>query len=268
MKNCIVCSNENLKKKKLPNPKNWPSFRKSIINICTECEFAFVSNFNGKLSNFYSHEYYDSKKDFELPRKSFLFYLSSLKRLFFKPSHLHIIIKRNLFKNYDKILEIGAGQATLLNEIKKSNPLKKINYFILEHESTFDNYYKQMNFRSIKNIKNKKFDYILSEHLFEHLENPLGDLKTYYQCLRKGGKIIFIIPNSYKDKNYFAPHLTYWNKHNISLCLKKFFKNLFVDTLGASEEEYKLNSYNKILYGNRLRGDDLGRKIYVEIIKK
>lgn len=42
---------------------------------------------------------------------------------------------------------------------------------------------------------NEKFDYIFLNHVFEHLDNPVGVLKDLVSRLNKGGKIIIEIPH-------------------------------------------------------------------------
>lgn len=110
------------------------------------------------------------------------------------------LIKKYLDQNYEKILEIGAGDGyqsqllkdyckelycTELNEfrLKKSDP--EINYLICDAEN-LEKYFSP-----------NTFDLIFSSNLFEHLPNPELALRGIKKILKADGLSINIMPNPF-----------------------------------------------------------------------
>lgn len=77
--------------------------------------------------------------------------------------------------------------------------------------------------RDIKKIKKDSIDSILICHCLEHLENPIKILKEIYMILKKGGKIIVVLPvptsRNKPIKNFksdIAKHIFSWDFNSIN----------------------------------------------------
>jgi SAM-dependent methyltransferase len=78
-------------------------------------------------------------------------------------------------------------------------------------------------FSSATGVPNDYVDVIISNHALEHTPNPLEELKSLYRKLKKGGKIIFVVPCesiSYRYKpNDINYHLFSWSP----MCIGNLF---------------------------------------------
>ena len=54
----------------------------------------------------------------------------------------------------------------------------------------------------LNEIENEKYDFLLSCHSLEHIANPIKALQRWNEVLKKGGKIVLILP----DKNFTFDH--------------------------------------------------------------
>lgn len=112
---------------------------------------------------------------------------------------IYTIIKQR--GNFERALEIGCGNGSLLNRLKKENIIKFIvgvePYGTLEPESCFNEFYND----TIVNILPKicrltKFDLIIFADVLEHLEDPWLILNTVCQeALDSNGIVVISIPN-------------------------------------------------------------------------
>lgn len=109
----------------------------------------------------------------------------------------------NLIKPYLKknIIEIGAGDNSVLHKIKSFNNIEKFwsvgknisikNKKIKSIDSFFDE-------KIINQFKVDKCQLAIHSHLFEHIHNPNTFLQNIYKCLNENGYHIFSIPNMQK----------------------------------------------------------------------
>jgi len=160
--------------------------------------------------------------------------------------------KYNKFLNDSSILDFGCGKGGFLSLLKKNNISQNLTGLELNKKNN-----RNINLDGIKCIfeltdSNEKFDYIFLNHVFEHLDNPVGVLKDLVSRLNKNGKLIIEIPHgndflikradlkSFKD-------FTFWSEH---LCLytEKFITSLFEkinleDYTIFYEQRYDLNNH-------------------------
>ena len=119
-----------------------------------------------------------------------------------------------------KVLEFGAGMGQ--------------NIFLLKDRQAYDISAFSLNecekrgipiIRHKSGIPNNHFDFVLSSHNLEHMENPLESLKLLRKKLKKNGKLILILPKEHHKKVGFKPdhnqHLYAWNFRTINNLLDK-----------------------------------------------
>lgn len=197
--------------------------------------------------------------------------ISDLRRKNFKKI-INIILSRNVNQNF-KILEIGSGNGFFIEECKK------LNIDITGSEADEEQYNllkkKFLNIIKIalplKNLDNdilRKFDYVILNDVFEHIENldlTINQLKGF---LKINGQIIINLPSSdgliYKfssildkigistfferlwQKNLSSPHISYFNNQNLKLLFKKYNFDLVysntLDTVSNKGNFVRLNS--------------------------
>lgn len=158
-----------------------------------------------------------------------------------KRSDLYIDIALSLSHKKNKdFLEIGAGEGFLMKAAFK----KKLNVIgvdfqkdqILSQNPDMLNFFvKSDPYFYLKNDK-KKYDFIASMFVLEHLREPIKFIKIIKSKLKKNGIIIVSVPNDFKEfqkyllkskiiskKYWLAPpeHLNYFNNKNIELFFKK-----------------------------------------------
>lgn len=110
------------------------------------------------------------------------------------------------------------------------------------------------------------FDYVISQHIFEHIPNYKKALMECYRVLARGGMLIFNIPFfcnetktqlcAYIDKTGEIIHLQKPEMHmnpvskEGSLCYQKFSWDLLDDLRDAGFKDVKANMYWSVLKGH------------------
>jgi SAM-dependent methyltransferase len=120
----------------------------------------------------------------------------------------------------DTVLDFGCGGGFLLKEINcKKRVGIEVNKSALKtaRENGIEVY------SNMKNVPNNSVDVIISNNALEHTLLPLDELKSLYKKLKKGGKIIFIVPCesiSYKFRAHDINHHLYsWSP----MCIGNLF---------------------------------------------
>ena len=197
--------------------------------------------------------------------------ISQLRRKNFKKI-INIILSLNVNQSL-KILEIGSGNGFFIEECKKSNinitgsEADEEQYNLLT--KNFSNIIKIA--LPIKNFNNKlsnKFDVVVFNDVFEHLENLDLILIQLKSILKINGQIVINLPSSdgliYKfsnilnkigftnfydrlwQKNLASPHLSYFNNSNLKMLFNKHGYNLIhttsLDTVSKKGNFIRLNS--------------------------
>ena len=197
--------------------------------------------------------------------------ISQLRRKNFKKI-INIILSLNVNQSL-KILEIGSGNGFFIEECEKSNinitgsEADEEQYNLLT--KNFSNIIKIA--LPIKNFNNKlsnKFDVVVFNDVFEHLENLDLILIQLKSILKINGQIVINLPSSdgliYKfsnilnkigftnfydrlwQKNLASPHLSYFNNSNLKMLFNKHGYNLIhttsLDTVSKKGNFIRLNS--------------------------
>jgi SAM-dependent methyltransferase len=137
------------------------------------------------------------------------------------------------FKDYinkkDRLLDFGCGGGFLLKNINcddkmgvELNPIAR-KYCVEENNITC--------YSSLDKIENDSIDVIISNHCLEHTIGPYEIIKELYKKLKKGGKIIIVVPlDSYTyvwKPNDICNHLYSFSPMNLGNILQGIgFENI------------------------------------------
>ncbi len=175
---------------------------------CSNCHCLQIKKIPEDMSKYYNNaDYYsfNENKNSNHIMKSFinkkidgycLLKNSLLGKIFnYKYPNLFFSILRDLGINYDsKILDVGCGSGTFLNQLKNLNfkYLTGIDLYIKKEIKTEN---LQILQKSIQELSDdQKFDFIIFSHSFEHMENPFETLLKVRNILSDHGTCIIKIP--------------------------------------------------------------------------
>jgi 2-polyprenyl-3-methyl-5-hydroxy-6-metoxy-1,4-benzoquinol methylase len=197
--------------------------------------------------------------------------ISELRRKNFKKI-IDIILSLNVNQSL-KILEIGSGNGFFIEECEKSNiditgsEADEEQYNLLA--KNFSNIIKiTLPIKNFNNELSNKFDVVVFNDVFEHLENLDLILIQLKSILKTNGQIVINLPSSdgliYKfsnilnkigltnfydrlwQKNLASPHLSYFNNLNLKMLFNKHGYNLIhttsLDTVSKKGNFIRLNS--------------------------
>ena len=197
--------------------------------------------------------------------------ISELRRKNFKKI-IDIILSLNVNQSL-KILEIGSGNGFFIEECEKSNiditgsEADEEQYNLLAKK--FSNIIKiTLPIKNFNNELSNKFDVVVFNDVFEHLENLDLILIQLKSILKTNGQIVINLPSSdgliYKfsnilnkigftnfydrlwQKNLASPHLSYFNNSNLKMLFNKHGYNLIhttsLDTVNKKGNFIRLNS--------------------------
>jgi len=92
----------------------------------------------------------------------------------------------------DTVLDFGCGGGFLLNNLNCS---EKIGVELNPVAREFCNYEMGIAcYESLKDIANASIDTVISSHCLEHTMNPYGIVTGLYEKLKKGGRIVIVVP--------------------------------------------------------------------------
>ena len=195
---CNVCDGKNFVE--ISKIDRWNL--KASTKLCIDCGYLFINPWlNDEIVNiFYKTVYRQIYKKFSIPTKEF--YEAEKHRGI---EIINYLIKNNLYDKNNNALDVGCGSGATsyifsklfktcvgLDENKKysSNVEESENLKILNtniHDKIFDN---------------KKFDFINYCHTFEHLNDPISELKRLKDLISDDGIIYIEVPG--------IKHIDYW----------------------------------------------------------
>jgi SAM-dependent methyltransferase len=142
---------------------------------------------------------------------------------------------KDFIKISDNVLDFGCGGGFLLSNITAKNKIG------IEPNEIARNYAIKNGLVVVKStcgIENEWADVIISNHALEHTENPLYELRSLYNKLKKGGVIVFVVPQEFKTKfrlNDINKHLYTW----CPLCAGNLFNAAGFDVKIVKTIRYK-----------------------------
>jgi SAM-dependent methyltransferase len=139
-------------------------------------------------------------------------------------ARLSLIKYFNGINQDSRVLEFGCGLGQNIFLIKNA-----IGYDISKFAVEFCNKKGINATTDLKKLKKDSFDMVFSCHVLEHLENPLDTIKLMCKRLKKGGKLITILPVEKRNKNSLEidenQHLYCWTFQTFNnLLIKSGFK--------------------------------------------
>lgn len=214
---CRICGSD--KTEEIIAKEMMIGTRESFIYVeCNSCNVVVIKEVPTNISEYYPNNYYSFNSNnankqnrilSTIRKKSFLFGLNNiffvgkfLQRFFTVPPYYHWFSKINLSRE-SKILDVGCGDGKTLFRMEKDGftNLTGIDRFLS---------------KEIKNNKNVKvmkkdifdiegrFDLIMLNHVFEHMENPSEVLEKIYSLLKPNRYALIRIPtvSSFAYKHY------------------------------------------------------------------
>lgn len=184
--------------------------------------------------------------------------------------HYHYFSKnvsKSILSKRKKLLEIGTATGTLLKNISINYKLKKKNILGIEPSKILYQQLENNKYFSIKNIflenlkEDKKFDFIIMDNVFEHLDYPNKDLKKIYKLLNDNGYLYISIPNIMKTNFHLTDPLNHTCNYN-EYTVKKIFSdnNFSIIKLNSQSSWLNFLAQKKIIKKNKKR-DKLFDKI-------
>jgi SAM-dependent methyltransferase len=196
IKTCIICNSTALKSVYYTYDRHYGNTDKSFnVAECQNCKLLFLNPMitSEELHSMYDEDSYYSYQPFGdgSQKKSFKQQIGQL-LLGIKPQDPKFDCKDK------EILDIGCGSGKELYEYKK-NGAKVSGAEISKSGADFGNTYGLNIFNGTlleANFETNRFDYIRSNHSFEHLVNPVETAEEIYRITKPGGKVFVGVPNS------------------------------------------------------------------------
>jgi 2-polyprenyl-3-methyl-5-hydroxy-6-metoxy-1,4-benzoquinol methylase len=213
---CRICGNSESSEEYVLREMMFGTREEFEYFKCEKCGCLQIISFPENIQSYYPNNYLsfpqpDStalKKYFMKKREHYLIRRRGLlgkflARTFGIPAQ-YLWITRVDLKPNDSILEVGCGNGEFLLKMKEAgfNNLLGIDPFI-EKDKVYDQNFKVLK-KTIKEIYDLQFDWIMFHHSFEHLDNPHEIFEVVNKLLKYDGKIIIRIPvvDSYAWEHY------------------------------------------------------------------
>ena len=161
-------------------------------------------------------------------------------------------------------LDIGTGTGGILNLLEKdAAKVTAVEPITFARENLIKQGYNS--FKSIYEIdKSEKFDFVTLFHVYEHMDNPINDLKAVYSRLKKGGKIFIEVPHAQDFLIHFLnlkefKDFTFWSEHLIlhtKKSLTKFIKAAGFDIISVDGfQRYSMKNHLYWIKEKKPQGD-------------
>lgn len=170
-------------------------------------------------------------------------------------------------KPTDEVFEYGLGLGINLYKLPVA---KKEGYDISEYARNFSNEKGIKTYASESDIPKQAYDYVISSHCVEHMENPTENLRFLQSLLKPTGKLVLILP---VEKRYIPKsigkmdvhqHLFGWTFRTIdnllTHCGYQVLENRYIS---AGFRPYSvLRSRSKLLFEAYMKLESLFRPLH------
>ena len=189
---CIICESDNLLNIYTTTDRHYGIKGEYKISKCQNCGLVFLNPMPTEeyLTSLYPVTYY-SYLGFYPKKESFI-------KHFFKNALLNKKTLDPKFEHPGKILDIGCGSGKFLFEMKKKG-WEVYGVEVNESAAKLGNELENLNIHCGNLLTSKfpsnSFDYIRSNHSFEHMMNPIEVLNEIHRIIKPDGKLMIGVPN-------------------------------------------------------------------------
>lgn len=168
-------------------------------------------------------EYYDNeyKVDIESEDKDSLYGIMNGKKIYRTQYQLDLFTKKVNIKNDMKILDYGSAKGLFLKKLIEKISIEPYLFDITtKYKEFWLKTFNQENcsFYNLKNEWKNNLDIVTSFYVFEHVKDPLIELKNIYQVLKEDGIVYIQVPNVYNHIADFIciDHLHHYSKISLA----------------------------------------------------
>jgi SAM-dependent methyltransferase len=188
---CILCGSSHIKNIYESRDRHYGIKGEFTIDQCEDCKLVFLNPMPTEeyLTSLYPKEYYAYQ---EFHNKS-----SALKA-FYRNVLVKIKTKDPKFAKPGRILDVGCGSGLFLYKMKQEG-WEVYGVEVNESAAKLGNEAEQLNIHVgdlvSTNYQPDFFDYVRSNHSFEHIGNPHEVLNEIHRILKPDGKLFIGVPN-------------------------------------------------------------------------
>lgn len=216
---CPICDNDTGNQSFLVKEMLQGSREEFEYIECSNCGCLFIKEIPENIGKYYDINYaphtHKATSIDKIKEKIYALYLSDNKiiksvqgdNVTITTKFWNSLSSRGLITKKSSILDVGCGDGSFLTILKKGGfkDLTGMDLFIDE-----ENMQKGVKIfqSSLEDFKpNRKYDLIISNHSFEHMDNQLENLKCFENLLNKNGILVIRIPVKTK---------TVWEKYGVN----------------------------------------------------